>query len=103
MYSQSDEESFILSFFEGGYKGGRFLDIGAHNGRTGSNTLRLAELGVRLPTFQDGRRRVAAALGVPNVMPATVVVRPDGSVATTMVRAFATADEIADAIGNAAG
>jgi thiol-disulfide isomerase/thioredoxin len=65
--------------------------------------LRLAELGVRLPTFQDGRRRVAAALGVPNVMPATVVVRPDGSVATTMVRAFATADEIADAIGNAAG
>jgi thiol-disulfide isomerase/thioredoxin len=65
--------------------------------------LRLAELGVRLPTFQDGRRRVAAALGVPNVMPATVVVRPDGSVATTMVRAFATADEIADAIGHAAG
>jgi len=65
--------------------------------------LRLAELGVRLPTFQDGRRRVAAALGVPNVMPATVVVRPDGSVATTLVRAFATADEIADAIGNTAG
>ena len=26
--------------------------------------LRLAELGVHLPTFQDGRRRIAAALGV---------------------------------------
>ncbi|ORB10744.1 TlpA family protein disulfide reductase, partial [Mycobacterium noviomagense] len=57
--------------------------------------LRLAELGVRLPTFQDGRRRVAAALRVPNVMPATVVLRPDGSVAQTLPRAFSSADEIA--------
>ena len=43
--------------------------------------LRLAELGVRLPTLQDGRRPIAAALQVPNVMPATVVLRADGSVA----------------------
>jgi len=61
--------------------------------------LRLAELGVRLPTFQDGRRRVAAALRVPNVMPATVVLRSDGSVAQTLPRAFASADEIAAAVG----
>lgn len=62
--------------------------------------LRLAELGVRLPTFQDGRRRLAAALRVPNVMPATVVLRPDGSVAQTLPRAFASADEIAAAVGD---
>jgi thiol-disulfide isomerase/thioredoxin len=61
--------------------------------------LRLAELGVRLPTLQDGGRRVAAALQVPNVMPATVVLNSDGSVAKTLPRAFATADEITDAIG----
>jgi thiol-disulfide isomerase/thioredoxin len=61
--------------------------------------LRLADLGVRLPTLQDGGRRVAAALRVPNVMPATVVLNSDGSVAKTLPRAFATADEIADAIG----
>ncbi|MDM3974311.1 TlpA disulfide reductase family protein [Mycobacterium marseillense] len=61
--------------------------------------LRLAELGVRLPTLQDGRRRVAAALRVVNVMPATVVLRPDGSVAQTLPRAFTSADEIAAAIG----
>jgi thiol-disulfide isomerase/thioredoxin len=61
--------------------------------------LRLAQLGVRLPTLQDGRRRVAAALRVPNVMPATVVLASDGSVAQTLPRAFATADEIAAAIG----
>lgn len=61
--------------------------------------LRLAELGVRLPTLQDGRRRVAAALRVANVMPATVVLRPDGSVAQTLPRAFDSADEIAAAVG----
>ena len=53
--------------------------------------LRLAELGVRLPTLQDGRRLIAAALKVPNVMPATVVLRPDGSVAEILPRSFASA------------
>jgi thiol-disulfide isomerase/thioredoxin len=62
--------------------------------------LRLAELGVRLPTLQDGRRRVAVALRVPNVMPATVVLGSDGSVAQTLPRAFANADEIATALGD---
>lgn len=60
--------------------------------------LRLAELGVRLPTLQDGRRLIAAALKVPNVMPATVVLRSDGSVAEILPRAFASADEIAAAV-----
>jgi thiol-disulfide isomerase/thioredoxin len=62
--------------------------------------LRLAELDVRLPTLQDGSRRVAAALRVPNVMPATVVLGSDGSVAQTLPRAFANADEIATALGD---
>ncbi len=62
--------------------------------------LRLAQLGVRLPTLQDGRRWIAAALRVPNVMPATVVLASDGSVAQTLPRAFATADEIAAAVGD---
>jgi thiol-disulfide isomerase/thioredoxin len=62
--------------------------------------LRLAELGVRLPTLQDGRRLIAAALRVANVVPATVVLRSDGSVAQTLLRDFASADEIAAAVGN---
>jgi thiol-disulfide isomerase/thioredoxin len=61
--------------------------------------LRLTELGVRLPTLQDGRRLIAAALRVPNVMPATVVLRADGSVAEVLPRSFASADEIAAAVG----
>ena len=60
--------------------------------------IRLAELGVHLPTLQDGRRRVAAALRVPNVMPATVVLRADGSVAQILPRSFASVDEIAEAV-----
>ena len=59
---------------------------------------RLAELGVRLPTLQDGSRQIAAALRVPNVMPATVVLNSDGSVAQTLPRAFTTADEISVAV-----
>ncbi len=42
-YSQSDEEKHILEFFKG--RVGRFLDIGAFDGKTFSNTLRLAEEG----------------------------------------------------------
>jgi hypothetical protein len=63
--------------------------------------LLLAELGVRLPTLQDGQRLVAAALRVPNVMPATVVLRSDGSVAEVLPRSFTTADEIAAAVNAA--
>jgi thiol-disulfide isomerase/thioredoxin len=65
--------------------------------------LRLAELGVRLPTVQDGRRLVAAALKVPNVMPATVVLRADGSVAEILPRSFSDADEIAAAVNPSIG
>ncbi|HEX2286107.1 MAG TPA: TlpA disulfide reductase family protein [Mycobacterium sp.] len=60
--------------------------------------LLLDELGVQLPTLQDGRRLIGAALEVPNVMPATVVLRSDGSVAEILPRSFASADEIAAAV-----
>jgi hypothetical protein len=56
---------------------------------------------VRLPTLQDGDRRIAAALHVPNVMPATVVLRTDGTVADILPRAFASADEIEGAVADA--
>ena len=58
----------------------------------------LADLGVRLPTLQDGDRTIAGALRVPNVMPTTVLLRPDGSVAAVLPRAFDDADEISAAV-----
>ena len=46
-YSQSHEQEHILEFFRKklGHASGRFLDIGAFDGVTGSNTLALAEMG----------------------------------------------------------
>lgn len=64
---------------------------------------RMAELGVHLPMLQDGRRLAAAALKVPNVMPATVVLRADGSVAEILPRPFADADDIAAAVNPSIG
>lgn len=43
MYSQNNEEEIIINYF-GQYKG-RLLDIGANDGKTLSNSLRLIELG----------------------------------------------------------
>ncbi len=63
--------------------------------------VRMADLGVRLPVLQDGRRSIAAALGVPNVMPATVVLRADGSVAAVLPESFTSADEVAAAVDSA--
>ncbi len=63
--------------------------------------VRMAELGVRLPVLQDGRRSIAAALGVPNVMPATVVLRANGSVAAVLPEPFTSADGIAAAVESA--
>ena len=63
--------------------------------------IRMADLGVRLPVLQDGRRSIAAALGIPNVMPATVVLRGDGSVAAVLPTPFTSADEIAAAVESA--
>ena len=65
--------------------------------------VRMAELGVRLPVLQDGRRTIAAALGVPNVMPATVLLRADGSVARIVPQPFTSADEIAAVVKSALG
>jgi thiol-disulfide isomerase/thioredoxin len=79
--------------------GPRVLVLTVHQDENEAAALiRLAELGVHLPTVQDGRRSIAAALRVPNVMPATVLLRADGSVAEILPRSFATADEIAAAV-----
>ena len=45
MYSQGGEEKVIVEYFDG-YRG-TFLDIGAFDGKTFSNTKRLSDLGWR--------------------------------------------------------
>ncbi len=45
MYSQNSEERTIVELLNAEKKVGHFLDVGAYDGRTFSNTLRLVELG----------------------------------------------------------
>ncbi len=84
--------------------GNRATVITVHQDNDAAAALsRLADWGVRLPTWQDGDRHVAAALGVPNVMPTSVVLRSDGSVAGILPRAFDSADDIAAAVDQTMG
>lgn len=46
IYSQNSEQTFILDYFKD-QKEGRFLDIGAYDGKTFSNTHALAKMGWR--------------------------------------------------------
>lgn len=58
----------------------------------------LSEVGVHLPTVVDNESKIAAALGVPRVYPATVLVRADGTVAAVLPTVFDSADEVSQAV-----
>ncbi|SDC61727.1 TlpA family protein disulfide reductase [Rhodococcus tukisamuensis] len=66
--------------------------------KEGNALTALADYGVHLPGVQDGTGRVAAALGAPNVLPVTVLVRADGTVAAVLPQPFDNADQIADVV-----
>lgn len=59
---------------------------------------RLAEYDVRLPGVQDGSGRVQASVGAPAVLPVTVLLRPDGTVASILPQPFESADEVAEVV-----
>lgn len=56
---------------------------------------RLADYDVRLTGFQDPDARIQAALGAPDVLPVSVLLRADGTVARIHVGVFSSADEVA--------
>lgn len=59
---------------------------------------RLADYGVTLEGLQDPQARIAAALGAPEVLPVSVLLRADGSVATVHAGVFRSVDEVADLV-----
>ena len=59
---------------------------------------RLTDLGVHLGGVQDGGAKVRAAVGAPSVLPITVLVRPDGTIAKVIAKPFTSVDEIAAAV-----
>ncbi len=58
---------------------------------------RLIDYSVRLPSVQDGDGKVRIAVGAPPVLPVSVLVRADGTVAKVLPQPFRSADEIAAA------
>lgn len=58
---------------------------------------------LRLPGLQDSEARVRAAANAPAVLPITVLVRPDGSIADYVARPFHDAGEIAAGVAAALG
>ncbi|PVX68044.1 UNVERIFIED_ORG: thiol-disulfide isomerase/thioredoxin [Nocardia globerula] len=58
---------------------------------------RLIDYSVRLPGVQDGSSKVQIAVGAPPVLPVSVLIRPDGTVAKVLPQPFRSADEIAAA------
>lgn len=64
---------------------------------------RLADLQVHLPGVEDADAQVRRAVGAPEALPVSVVLRPDGSVAKLVVRPFDSADDIAHIVADALG
>ncbi|WP_433524193.1 TlpA family protein disulfide reductase [Nocardia pseudovaccinii] len=63
----------------------------------------LTDLRVTLPGVLDQRTKVRSAVGAPAVLPVSVLLRADGSVAEVVVRAFNGVDDIADTVANNLG
>lgn len=73
--------------------------VTVHTDPNEANALdRLAQYDVRLPGVQDGSGRVQAAVAAPAVLPVTVLVRADGSVAKVLPQPFRSADEVAEVV-----
>ncbi|MQY31992.1 TlpA family protein disulfide reductase [Nocardia aurantia] len=64
---------------------------------------RLSDLGVHLPGVQDTDSRLRAAVRAPAVLPISVLIRPDGSLARVVVRPFADVDDIAATVDRELG
>ncbi|MEU2039579.1 TlpA family protein disulfide reductase [Nocardia niwae] len=64
---------------------------------------RLRGLDVRLPGVLDADARVRTAVGAPAVLPISVLLRADGSVAEVVVKAFDGVDDIANTVAGKLG
>lgn len=66
--------------------------------RVDNALVRLTDYRVRLPGVQDRAAAVAAAVGAPAVLPVSVLLRADGTVAAVLPQPFESEDQIAAAV-----
>lgn len=65
---------------------------------TGKALSRLSGLGIHLPGVVDPNSQVRAAVGAPAVLPISVLLRADGTVAKVVVRPFRSVEDISDTV-----
>ncbi|WP_330183867.1 TlpA family protein disulfide reductase [Nocardia sp. NBC_01503] len=65
---------------------------------TAKGLSRLTGLGIHLPGVADPDTKVRNAVGAPAVLPISVLLRADGTVAKLVVRPFKSVDDIADTV-----
>ncbi len=77
--------------------------VGVHlDANAGNGAAFLNELDLDLPSYQDADKRFVAALGLPGVLPVTVVI-VDGEQVAMFPRAFDSVAELEDAVTGALG
>ncbi|MEL6051766.1 TlpA disulfide reductase family protein [Corynebacterium rouxii] len=73
--------------------------IGVHADTKAANGAALLnDLGVNMPSLQDNHNAFAGALGLPNVVPITVVLNADGSLNSFIPRAFNSYEDLEAAV-----
>lgn len=76
--------------------------IGVHADANAANgAAMLNEMGVDTPSFQDDDGSFAGTLGLPGVVPITVVLRADGTVAAVLPKVFTTQADLESAVQEA--
>ncbi|MFE3799931.1 TlpA family protein disulfide reductase [Nocardia tengchongensis] len=70
---------------------------------TGKALSRLSGLGIHLPGVEDPNAKVRSAVGAPAVLPISVLLRADGTVAKVVVRPFHSVEDIAATVAAALG
>ncbi|MEV6772612.1 TlpA disulfide reductase family protein [Nocardia sp. NPDC051030] len=65
---------------------------------TAKGLSRLTGLGIHLPGVEDPNIKVRKAVGAPAVLPISVLLRADGTVAKVVVRAFHSVEDISDTV-----
>ncbi|MDN5759600.1 MAG: TlpA family protein disulfide reductase [Tomitella sp.] len=84
--------------------GDQLTVLTAHSDSHADKALALLEdLGVHLPGVEDPDSKIATAVGAPQVLPVTILLRPDGTVAQVVTMPFANADQIADVVAEKLG
>ncbi|MDO5077765.1 TlpA disulfide reductase family protein [Corynebacterium sp.] len=76
--------------------------VGVHaDAQAANGAAFLDEVGVDTPSFQDEAGAFAGTLGLPGVVPITVVLRADGTVAAVLPTVFTTPDDLERAVQEA--